>query len=103
MAGRDRTVNELYEEEKGRLLTLPEAVFSNIQTSGSRADKYATVIVDKNRYSVPSGYAGFRVKVLLYVDRVEIFIGTRKLAAHERVYGNNKWRLDPDHYLDLIG
>lgn len=102
MAGRDRTVNELYESEKEHLLTLPEAVFSNIQTSGSRADKYATVIVDKNRYSVPSGYAGFRVKVLLHADRVEIFTGTKKLTTHERLYGNNKWSLKPDHYLELI-
>ena len=102
MAGRDRTVNELYDEEKAHLLALPDTAFSNVQASGGRADKYATVIVDKNRYSVPSRYAGFKVKVLLYVDRVEIFIGTKKLAVHERVYGNNKWSLDPDHYLDLI-
>jgi transposase len=64
MAGRDRTVNELYEEEKTHLLSLPETVFSNVKTSAGRADKYATVIVDKNRYSVPSRYAGFRVKAL---------------------------------------
>ena len=102
MASRDRTVNELYEEEKAHLLALPEAAFTNIQTSGGRADKYATVIVDKNRYSVPSRYAGFRVKVLLHADRVEIFIGTKKLATHERLYGNNKWSLKPDHYLELI-
>jgi hypothetical protein len=95
-------VNELYEEEKEHLLALPEAAFSNLQTSSGRADKYATVIVDKNRYSVPSGYAGFRVKVLLHADRVEIFTGTKKIATHERSYGNNKWILDPDHYLDLI-
>jgi len=103
MAGRDRTVNELYEKEKGHLLDLPEAAFSNMQiVAGGRADKYATVIVDKNRYSVPSRYAGFRGKVLLYVDRVEIFIGTKKLAVHERLFGNNKWCLNPDHYLELI-
>ncbi|MDD5170835.1 MAG: IS21 family transposase [Syntrophales bacterium] len=102
MAGRERTVNELYEEEKAHLLALPDTAFSNVQPSGGRVDKYATVIVDKNRYSVPSRYAGFKVKVLLYVDRVEIFIGTKKLAVHERVYGNNKWCLDPDDYLDLI-
>jgi hypothetical protein len=95
-------VNELYEEEKGHLLSLPEAVFSNVKTSSGRADKYATVIVDKNRYSVPSRYAGFRVKVLHYADRVEIFIGAKRVAAHERSYGNNKWILSPDHYLELI-
>jgi len=102
MAGRDRAVNELYEAEKAHLLALPEAAFSNVKSLGGKADKYATVIVDKNRYSVPTRYAGFRVKVLLYVDRVEIFFGTRKLAVHERVYGNNKWCLNPDHYLELI-
>lgn len=102
IAGRDRTVNELYEEEKEHLLSIPEAVFSNIQIADGRADKYATVIVDKNRYSVPSRYAGFRVKVLRYADRVEIFTGTKKLTTHERLYGNNKWSLKPDHYLELI-
>lgn len=102
MAGRDRTVNESYDEEKGHLLSLPETVFSNVKISAGRADKYATVIVDKNRYSVPSRYAGFRVKALHYADRVEIFIGAKRVAKHERSYGNNKWILNPDHYLELI-
>jgi transposase len=102
MSGRDRKVNELYEDEKEHFLALPEESFSNVRTCDGRADKYATVIVDKNRYSVPSRYAGLKVKVLLDVDRVDIFTGAKKLATHERMYGNNKWRLDPDHYLELI-
>jgi len=102
MSGRDRNVNELYEDEKQHLLALPEADFSNVRTCDGRADKYATVIVDKNRYSVPSHCAGLKVKVLLHVDRVDIFTGAKKLASHERTYGNNKWRLEPDHYLELI-
>jgi len=102
MAGRDRTVSEFYEEEKSHLISLPEVVFGNVKTSASRADKYATVIIDKNRYSVPSRYAGFRVKALHYADRVEIFIGAKRVATHERSYGNNKWILNPDHYLELI-
>lgn len=102
MAGRDRSVNELYEEEKVHLLAVPETAYSNVQPLRGRADKYATVRVDKNRYSVPSRYAGFRVQVLLYANQVEIFAGTKKLATHERLYGNNKWSLKPDHYLELI-
>ena len=102
MSGREQTVAELYEEEKNHLLALPDVVFANIQTCNGRADKYATVIVDKNRYSVPCRYAGFKVRVLLHADRVEIFFGGKKLAAHERLYGNNKWQLNPDHYLELI-
>jgi len=103
MAGRDRTVEDLYEQEKGHLLALPEEAFSNVEVSaGCRVDKYATVVVDKNRYSVPSRYAGFKVRVLLYAERVEIFYGTQKIAAHERLYGNNKWCLHADHYLELL-
>ena len=102
MAGRDRKVNQFYDEEKSHLLIPVEVQFSNVQTLNGKADKYATVIVDKNRYSVPCSYVGFKVKVLLQVDRVEIFTGGRKIATHDRLYGNNKWGLDPDHYLDLL-
>ncbi|MBU4257596.1 IS21 family transposase [Patescibacteria group bacterium] len=102
MDGRELKVNDLYEEEKKHLLPLPDAVFSNVQTHDCRADKYATVIVDKNRYSVPYRYAGCKMKVLLRVDQVEIFCAGKKLATHERLYGNNKWSLNPNHYLELI-
>jgi hypothetical protein len=29
-------------------------------------------------------------------------LGTKNLATHDRLYGNNKWSLNPDHYLELI-
>jgi hypothetical protein len=60
------------------------------------------VIIDKNRYSVPTVYAYLKVKVVLYVDRVEIFYGSKKIAFHQRLYNNNKWCLSPEHYLELI-
>jgi transposase len=102
MAGRDKTVNELYEEEKERLLALPHIPFSNIESYSCKVDKYSTVIIDKNHYSVPTRYAGLKVQGIVYVDRVEIFQGSQKIACHGRVYGNNKWQLDPFHYLELI-
>jgi transposase len=102
IAGREKTVNELYEEEKGNLLALPSVPFSNLETSAGKVDKYATVIVDKNRYSVPTRYAGLRVRSIMYVDRVELFHGAQRIACHRRVYGNNKWQLDPFHYLELL-
>jgi len=102
MAGRELCVNDLYKREKPHLLALPSSVFSNVQTYDGKADKYATVIVDKNRYSVPSRYAGFKAKIILRVDQVEIYICGKRQAVHERVYGNNKWCLKPEHYLELI-
>jgi hypothetical protein len=102
IAGREHTVNELYEEEKEYLLSLPDIPFSNLKTAGAKVDKYATVVVDKNRYSVPAGYAYCKVNVVLHVGRVEVFYGSKKIASHDRLYGNNKWSLLPEHYLELI-
>lgn len=102
MAGREKTVEELYEEEKQHLLTVPQMPFSNVDIRSGKVDKYSTVIVDKNRYSVPTRYGGLKVQIILSVNGVDIFQGSRKIASHERLYGNNKWQLNPLHYLELI-
>ena len=86
----------------GHPLSLPDFEFSNLETTASKGDKYATVVVHKNRYSVPSSYAYFKVSVVLYIDRIDIFYSSKKIASHHRLYGNNKWSLLPDHYLELI-
>lgn len=102
IAGREQTVNELYEAERDHLLSLPDIEFSNLETSGGKVDKYSTVVVDKNRYSVPTSHAYLKVNVVSYVDRVEVYYGSKKIASHQRLYSNNKWQLLPEHYLDLI-
>jgi hypothetical protein len=102
MAGHSESVNERFEAEKQHLLEHPETAFSTTLPGDARVDKYATVMIDKNRYSVPWQYAGRRLKTLVYVDRVEIFADGAKLAVHERLFANNKWSLNPAHYLELI-
>ena len=84
------------------MLALPPHPFSNVETVESKVNPYATVILDKNRYSVPTCYVGFPVTAILGVDRVDVFQRGKKIASHERVFGNNKWQLTPDHYLDLL-
>ena len=100
--GKEKTVDELFEEEKAHLLAIPSHPFSNIETVESKVNPYATVILDKNRYWVPTSYVGFRVKAILGVDHVEVFERGKKIATHGRLFGNNKWQLNPDHYLDLL-
>lgn len=58
--------------------------------------------IDKNRYSAPTRYVNCKAGVVLHVDRVEIFYSNKKIASHDRLFGNNQWSLDPDHYLELI-
>ncbi|MDF1594278.1 MAG: IS21 family transposase [Desulfobacterales bacterium] len=102
IAGRSETVGELFEQEKRHLIALPPVPYQNGEAGAGKVDKYATVIVDKNRYSAPTTYAGLRVQTLVYTDVVEIFHNSKKIAVHSRVYGNNKWQMDPQHYLELI-
>lgn len=101
IAGREHTVNELYEKEKKHLLALPEA-FGNLEVRTGKIDKYSTILVDKNRYSVPTAYAYCTASVVLHVDRVEIFYGGKRIGSHKRLFSNNQWSLYPEHYLELI-
>jgi len=100
--GRDRTVEELFEEEKATLLPLTDSAFSNLQTVDSKVNGYATVRVDFNRYSVPTRYVGYKVNILLHVDRIKIYYGGKVIASHERCFSKGKWSLDPQHYLELL-
>ena len=102
IVGRSEIVSKLFEQEKKHLIDLPPVRYENVDTSSGKVDKYATVIIDKNRYSVPTTYAGLKVRALLHIDRVDIFHNSKKISTHDRVYGNNKWQLDPQHYLELI-
>ena len=100
--GREKRVEELFEEEREALLRVPEHCFSNLQPTDNKVNGYSTVMIDKNHYSVPTAYAGLRTQVLLGIDGVEIFYGGKRIARHKRVFGNNKWQLDPQHYLEMI-
>ncbi len=103
ISGKENSVNEMYEQEKSHLLKLPVIEFSNIQTATAKSDKYSTVIVDKNRYSVPIEYAYLKIRAVLKVDGIDLYYGNKKIAEHPRLYNNNQWSLDPLHYLELIG
>ena len=45
---------------------------------------------------------GLKVHIHLWIDRVEVFYESKKIGSHERVYANNKWQLEPQHYLEIL-
>jgi len=102
MAGRAEAVDVLFEREKDHLIDLPALPFSNLRIFEAKVNKYSTVMVDKNHYSVPTSYTGLKTRAQLSVDRLDIFYEGKKIAGHVRLFGNNKWQLDPQHYLELI-
>jgi transposase len=103
ISGREKSVHVLFEEEKTALLPLPTAPYENIPPPLTRyPDKYSTIIVEKNRYSVPTHLAGFPFRIICRIDELEFFANGKRVAVHPRLYGSGKWQLDPDHYLELL-
>lgn len=93
---------QLHEREKETLVPLPRHPYCNERIVSVKADKYATVMVDKNRYSVPASYSGRLLRAIMTVGEVAVYCGEKRLAVHGRKYGNNHWVLDGDHYLELL-
>ncbi len=92
ISGREQSVNELFDQERSQLLTLPHVRFTTVRTLNGKVNKYATVIVDRNHSSVPTRYVGLTVQILLDVDRLRVWYRQQEVACHERVYGCNKWQ-----------
>jgi transposase len=100
--GRSHTVRELFDQERSHLLSVPEPRFRNVQSLSVKADKYATVRVDHNRYSVPTAYAGFTMQVVLEADRLRVYYAQKEVASHLRAYGKDRWILTVWHYVELV-
>lgn len=102
ISGRTQSVDALFEQEEEYLLPLPDKPFENILSYRNKVNHYSTVLLDKNQYSVPVSYVGLRIDAALTVNEVNIYYDGKLIAIHKRRFSNNKWCLNPDHYLDLL-
>jgi transposase len=97
-----QTIDERHDQERERLLKIPDHAFENSKTLAVRISRYQTAQVDRNRYSAPTAYVGRRLWAHVDCDRVSLYADQKKVADHPRVFGNCKWQIDPQHYLELI-
>jgi transposase len=99
---RQRTVAEVFAEEKARLLALPGAAFSTELVTSAPADKTALVSFDTNRYSVPPEAAN-RILTLIASDReVRLLDRDRVVATHVRSWAKNTLVEEPAHRAELV-
>lgn len=97
----NQTAEQLLQEEKGYLLpTRPP--FDAARIVYPRVDKYSTVMVDQNRYSVPDHLVGEMIKVKVYSNRILCFYQEVKSAEHHRLTGSHEWSLQLEHYLKTL-
>jgi hypothetical protein len=88
------------EEQKYLRPELPK--FESCIYSENRVDKYATVTIRQNHYSVPDIYVGKMVSVKLYTRKLIIYHENTKIAVHSRSFGLNDWNIDIYHYLRTL-
>jgi len=95
------TAKESLDRERPYLLPAKPA-FDAARIEHPRVDKYSTIRIDQNRYSVPDHLVGEQVLVKVYSNRVIGFYKTEKIAEHKRLTGSHEWRLELTHYLETL-
>ena len=101
--GQRLQIGELFEHERRLLLKLPPKPYNNYKlVLDVLVDKYLTVKVKTNRYSVPCQYAGKKVNVELGLNDVRLIYKNKLIATHKRAFERQKWILDPWHYMEVL-
>jgi transposase len=101
-SGQKISIGELFEQEKAKLLPLPKAVYRNYTLHTAVVDKYLTVRVKRNRYSVPKGFRHKSVVIEVGLDEVRITHDNKLIARHQREYQRERWVVNPWHYLEAL-
>jgi hypothetical protein len=89
-------------EEMEVMKELPERRLGSYKRERVKVDSGSLIYADRNVYSVPSRLIGEEVEARLYMDRVEIWYGQRKLEEMPRLRGRQKHRVDYRHIIDWL-
>jgi len=87
--------------EKQALRPLPSEPADTAVTRVVRVTSRCRVVLDTNRYSVPSRYASQRLTLKVYSDRLCLYQAHNLVATHTRCYERRRDFEDPDHLKEL--
>jgi len=100
-----RSVSRFSQEQKA-LRPLPKYRFMDYEEIATKVTTSSTITIKRTLYSVPSKLIGANLKILLYHDRLECYVGTNKITTLNRVYthkGQPRARLiDYKHVVDSL-
>ena len=96
-----RSVAEVFAEEQGRLLPLPDADFPTEESIEARVGKTPYLRFDLNDYSVPHKLVQSTLQVRATLDQVRVFSAGEVVAVHARSYGRRQRIEDPAHIAEL--
>jgi transposase len=99
-----QTIGEAWQQERPLLHALPPQAFDCCREITARLNGYSQVVVETNRYSVPTEQAAAQMRVKLYPFQIKLYRPGEKeaVAVHSRCYGHQQDILEPLHYLPLL-
>jgi transposase len=98
----NRSVREVFAEEKTHLLALPENPFPAEERIEVSVHKTPYLRFDLNDYSIPHTHVRRTLIVLATLDTVRIFDGRELLATHPRSFDRGAQIEDPAHIASLV-
>jgi hypothetical protein len=93
---------DLFAHERSTLRPLPSAPYDVGVNHPVTANSQFRVTLETNRYSVPSEYAGRRLTLRVYPERLVIYHEHKLIAEHPRRYERHQDYLNPDHQRQLL-
>jgi transposase len=91
-----------FDDERAHLRPLNPAGFDLARVCTVRATKQFRVPLDTNHYSVPARYAGQRLMLKAYADRVCIYDADQLVWRHPRSMDRHKDIEEPEHARQLL-
>ena len=98
----DRTVADVWAEEKPRLLPLPAHPFETDLVRVVRSGKTPYVRFDRNLYSIPHTHVRKPLTLVAGATRIRILDGQTELTNHHRTYDTGLTVEDPAHLENLL-
>ena len=99
---KDKTIDQVFAEEKGKLIALPVSPFDGYQEVTTRVSLQLLINFDRNHYSVNAMAVGKSVQVRAYANHVTMVLNGTVVGIHKRHLGRDKAIYDPWHYLAVL-
>jgi transposase len=97
-----RTIDQVFCEERTRLLALPLHRLDSSDRTAVRSRKTLWVRFDRNDYSIPPAAVGKELTLLATDTEVRLLDGAAEIARHRRSYDQGERLTDPAHTAALL-
>jgi hypothetical protein len=102
MAQRNAGRRQGLAEELGLMRELPARRMESAKRERVKVDSGSLIHVDRNAYSVNSRLIGEKVEARLYLDRIEVWYGQKKVEDLPRLRGRSKHRVEYRHIIEWL-